>query len=79
MLMQVIIASAILVLAIGYIILRRMTTTRQEIAFSAPQDGVERIFVDIREDTIRGLHIQFVDGSIAEVAISGAGYCYPGS
>ena len=71
MLMSVVIAIVIVILAAGYMIMRRMTTTRQEIAFNAPQDGVERIFLDIREDTVRSLHIQFADGSIAEVAITG--------
>jgi hypothetical protein len=41
--------------------------TRQEIAFGSPQDGVAAIYLDIREDTVRGIVIRFEDGTVSEV------------
>jgi hypothetical protein len=72
MLIPAIVAVVILMLPVGYVLARKYSVTRQEIAFSAPQDGVRAIYLDIREDTVRGLHIVFEDGSVSEVVQSRA-------
>ncbi len=72
MLIPAIVAVIILMLPIGYVIFRKMSVTREEIAFAAPQNGVRAIYLDIQEDTVRGLHILFEDGSVSEVIRSRA-------
>lgn len=67
MLISAMIGVAILLAAIGYVAFRRFTVTRQEIEFGAPQDGVAAIYLDIREDTVRGLRIVYADGTTSEV------------
>jgi hypothetical protein len=66
-LLQAIAAVIILATAAGYVVFRKLTVTRQEIAFDLPQDGVTAIYLDIREDVVRGLHIRYEDGTICEV------------
>jgi hypothetical protein len=72
MLIPAIVTVLILMLPVGYVLVRKLSVTRQEIAFAAPQDGVKAIYLDIREDTVRGLHILFEDGSVTEVIQSHA-------
>ena len=72
MLIPAIVAVLILMLPVGYVLLRKFSVTRQEISFSAPQDGVKAIYLDIQEDTVLGLHLLCEDGSITEVVVSRA-------
>jgi hypothetical protein len=67
MLIATVVAVAILILPIAYVIFRKFTVTRQEIEFATPQNGVSAIYLDIKEDTVRSLHIVFEDGSVAEI------------
>jgi len=72
MLISTVVAALVLLVCAGYVVLRMMTTTRQGLEFATPQDGVKTIYLDIREDTVRNLYIQFVDGSVAEVVTTRA-------
>ena len=72
MLITAIVAVFILMLPVGYVLLRKFSVTRQEISFAAPQDGVKAIYLDIQEDTVRSLHLLCEDGSITEVVVSRA-------
>ena len=67
MLIPAVVAVLILMLPIGYVLVRKFSVTRHEIEFSTPQDGVRAIYLDIHEDTVRGLRILFEDGSVEEV------------
>lgn len=67
MLVPVLIGSLILVICVAYVFYRKFSITRQRIEFEAPQDGVAAIYVDIREDTIRGVHILHKDGTVSRV------------
>lgn len=67
MLVPVILGTLILLASVGYVAFRKFSVTRQEIEFGAPQDGVRAIYLDIREDTVRGLHILYTDGTLSEV------------
>jgi len=67
MLIAAIVAVAILILPVAYVLFRKFSVTRQEIEFGTPQNGVSAIYLDIQEDTVRSLHILFEDGSVAEV------------
>jgi hypothetical protein len=67
MLTSIVIASIILMGCIAYVVFRKFSVTRQEIEFEAPQDGVAAIYLDIREDTVRGLLILHQDGTVSEV------------
>ena len=67
MLIPAIIAALVLVMCVGYVAFRKFSVTRQEIEFGAPQNGVAAIYLDIREDTVRNLHILYEDGSIGKV------------
>ncbi|NLE11140.1 MAG: hypothetical protein GX630_06495 [Actinobacteria bacterium] len=67
MIMPAIVSVVILMAAVGYVAFRKFSVTRQEIEFGAPQDGVRAIYLDIREDTVRGLHILYSDGTMSEV------------
>ncbi len=67
MLITTIIGSLILVMCVAYVFYRKFAITRQQIEFDAPQDGVAAIYLDIREDTICGLHILHEDGTVSEV------------
>ncbi len=67
MLISVLAGSIILVACVAYVIYRKFSVTRQHIEFEAPQDGVAAIYLDIREDTVCGLHILHKDGTVSEV------------
>ena len=67
MLVSAIVGAVILMAAVGYVMLRKFTVTRQEIEFGAPQNGVSAIHLDIREDTVRSIHIVYTDGTVSEV------------
>jgi len=67
MLISALAAAVILLACIGYVIFRKYSVTRQAIEFEAPQDGVAAIYLDIREDTVRGLRILHRDGTVSEV------------
>ena len=67
MLIPTIIGSLILVVCVAYVLYRKYSITRQQIEFDAPQNGVAAIYLDIREDTICGLHILHEDGTVSEV------------
>jgi uncharacterized membrane protein len=67
MLVSAIVGVVILMAALGYVMFRKFTVTRQEIEFGAPQDGVSAIYLDIREDTVRSIHIVYTDGTVSEV------------
>jgi len=67
MLASLIIGSVILVACVAYVFYRKYAVTRQQIEFEAPQDGVAAICLDIREDTVCGLHILHKDGTVSEV------------
>lgn len=67
MLIAAIVAVAILLLPVAYVLFRKFSVTRQEIEFGTPQNGVAAIYLDIQEDTVRSLQIVFEDGSVAEV------------
>ncbi|MBN1631726.1 MAG: hypothetical protein JW990_18375 [Thermoleophilia bacterium] len=67
MLISAIIGFVIMLATVGYVAFRKFSFTRQEIEFGAPQNGVAAIYLDIREDTVRGLHILYADGTVSEV------------
>jgi hypothetical protein len=67
MLVSAIIGFVILMAAAGYVVFRKLTVTRQEIEFGAPQNGVAAIHLDIREDTVRSIHIVYADGTVSEI------------
>jgi hypothetical protein len=67
MLAAAIIATAVLMALITYVAFRKFSVVRQEIEFSAPQDGVAAIHLDIHEDTVRSLRIYFADGTVSEL------------
>ncbi|NLV71890.1 MAG: hypothetical protein GXY46_04695 [Actinobacteria bacterium] len=67
MLISVLTGVAILLAAVGYVVFRKFSVTRQAIEFGAPQNGVAAIYLDIREDTVRSLHILYEDGTVSEV------------
>jgi hypothetical protein len=67
MLVPVVIGSLILVACVAYVFFHKFSVTRQEIEFEAPQNGVAAIYLDIREDTVCGLHILHEDGTVSEV------------
>ena len=49
------------------VVYSKQSVNRQTKEFGAPQDRVAAIFLDIQEDTVLSLHIQYADGSISEV------------
>jgi hypothetical protein len=68
MLISAVVATAVLMACVAYVVLRKFSVTRQEIEFEAPQDGVAAIYLDISEDTVRGLRILHRDGSVSQVS-----------
>jgi hypothetical protein len=68
MLVAAIISVIVLSSAVAYVVFRKFSVTRQEIEFGAPQNGVAAIYLDIREDTVRRVHIVYDDGTVSEVA-----------
>jgi hypothetical protein len=67
MLVSAIVGVVILTAAVVYVVFRKYSVTRQEIAFAAPQNGVAAIYLDIREDTVRSIHLVYDDGTVSEV------------
>lgn len=67
MLVPAITGAIILLATVAYVIFRKFSITRQAIEFAAPQNGVAAIYLDIREDTVRSLHILYEDGTLSEV------------
>lgn len=67
MLISAIAGVVILTAAVAYVVFRKYSVTRQEIAFASPQNGVSAIYLDIREDTVRSIHIVYDDGTVSEV------------
>jgi hypothetical protein len=67
MLIAAIVAVVILMAPIAYVAYRKFSVVRQEIEFTAPQDGVAAIHLDIHDDTVRSLRIYFADGSVSEL------------
>lgn len=67
MLLAVVIAFVILMAAVAYVVFHKFSVVRQEIEFTAPQDGVAAIHLDIHEDSVRSLRIYFADGSVSEL------------
>ena len=67
MIVPVLIGSLILAACVAYVFYRKFSVTRQQIEFDAPQDGVAAIYLDIREDSVCGLHILHKDGTVSEV------------
>jgi len=67
MLVATILGVFILSATIGYVVFRKYSVTRHEIEFRAPQNGVAAIYLDIREDTVRSIHIRYDDGTFSEV------------
>jgi len=67
MLVPAITGVVILMAAVGYVVFRKFSVTRQAIEFAAPQNGVAAIYLDIQEDTVRSLHILYEDGTVSEV------------
>jgi hypothetical protein len=62
-----IIVVLVLMAPIAYVAFRRYSFVQQEIEFTAPQDGVAAIHLDIHEDTVRSLRIYFADGTYSEL------------
>jgi hypothetical protein len=67
MLIAAVITVAILMVPIAYVAYRKFSVVRQEIEFTAPQDGVAAIHLDIHDDTVRSLRIYFADGTVSEL------------
>jgi hypothetical protein len=67
MLVPTLIAVAILLAPIAYVVFRKFSFTRQEIEFGTPQNGVAAISLDIREDSVRSIRIVYQDGTVSEV------------
>jgi hypothetical protein len=67
MLVSAIVAVVILMAPIAYVVYRKFSVVRQEIEFTAPQDGVAAIHLDIHEDMVRSLRIYFADGTVSEL------------
>jgi hypothetical protein len=66
-LIAAVVAVAILMVPIAYVVYRRFSVVRQQIEFTAPQDGVAAIHLDIHDDTVRSLRIYFADGTVSEL------------
>ncbi len=67
MLIAAVVAVAVLLAAVAYVVYRRFSVVSQQIEFTAPQDGVAAIHLDIHEDTVRTLRIVFSDGTYSEL------------
>ena len=67
MLIAAVVAVVILMVPIAYVVYRKFSVVRQEIEFTAPQDGVAAIHLDIHDDTVRSLRIYFADGTVSEL------------
>jgi hypothetical protein len=69
MLIAAVVAVVILLAAVAYVVYRRFSVVSQQIEFTAPQDGVAAIHLDIHEDTVRTLRIVFSDGTYSELRL----------
>jgi hypothetical protein len=67
MLIAAVVAAVILMAPIAYVAFRKFSVVRQEIEFTAPQNGVAAIHLDIHEDLVRSLRIYFADGTVSEL------------
>lgn len=67
MLIAAVVAFVVLMAPVAYVAFRKYSVVRQEIEFTAPQDGVAAIHLDIHEDTVRSLRIYFTDGTYSEL------------
>jgi len=67
MLIAAVVAVVVLMVPITYVVYRKFSVVRQEIEFTAPQDGVAAIHLDIHDDTVRSLRIYFADGTVSEL------------
>jgi hypothetical protein len=67
MLIAAVVTFIVLMAAVAYVAFRRYSVVRQEIEFTAPQDRVAAIHLDIHEDTVRSLRIVFADGTYSEL------------
>jgi len=68
MLIAAVVAVVFLMAPIAYVAYRKFSVVRQEIEFTAPQDGVAAIHLDIHDDTVRSLRIYFADGTVSELS-----------
>jgi len=68
MLIAAVVAVVVLMVPITYVVYRKFSVVRQEIEFTAPQDGVAAIHLDIHDDTVRSLRIYFADGTVSELS-----------
>lgn len=66
-LIAAVVAVVLLMAPIAYVAYRKFSVVRQEIEFTAPQDGVAAIHLDIHDDTVRSLRIYFADGTVSEL------------
>jgi hypothetical protein len=67
MLIGAIIVVVMLMALATYVALRKYSVVNQQIEFTAPQNGVAAIHLDIHEDTVRSLRIVFSDGTYSEL------------
>ena len=68
MLIAAVVVVVMLLAPVAYVVYRKFSVVRQQIEFTAPQDGVAAIHLDIHEDTVRSLRIVFADGTSANCA-----------
>ncbi len=67
MLIAAVVVVVSLVALVAYVAFRKFSVVSQQIEFSAPQDGVAAIHLDIHEDSVRSLRIVFSDGTFSEL------------
>lgn len=67
MLIAAVVTFVVLMAAVAYVAFRKYSVVSQQIEFTAPQDGVAAIHLDIHEDTVRSLRIVFSDGTYSEL------------
>jgi hypothetical protein len=67
MLIAAIVAVVALLVPITYVAYHKFSVVRQEIEFTAPQDGVAAIHLDIHDDVVQSLRIYFADGTVSEL------------
>jgi hypothetical protein len=67
MLVGALVVVVVLLALVAYVAYRKYSVVNQQIEFTAPQDGVAAIHLDIHEDTVRTLRIVFSDGTYSEL------------
>ena len=67
MLVAAIVVVGVLLALVAYVAVRKYSVVSQQIEFTAPQDGVAAIHLDIHEDTVRSMRIVFADGTYSEL------------